>query len=73
VEALLRGATNNEVIRLADGDVPLDVLLRLRPLAEVSYVDSVQLALLGAAAVALLCAGVTGRWLQARVDQLDDV
>jgi len=73
VEALLRGATNNEVIRLADGEVPLDVLLRLRPLAEVSYVGSVQLALGGAAVVALLCAGLTGRWLQPRVDELDDV
>jgi DHA2 family methylenomycin A resistance protein-like MFS transporter len=52
VEALLRGATNNEVIRLAEGQVPLDVLLRLRPLAEVSYVGSVRLALLGAALVA---------------------
>jgi hypothetical protein len=45
VEALLRGATNNEVIRLADGQVPLDVLLRLRPIAEVSYVGSVRVAL----------------------------
>jgi len=71
VEALLRGATNNEVIRLAEGQVPLDVLLRLRPIAEVSYVGSVRLALLGAAAVALLCAVLTGRWLQPRVDQLD--
>jgi hypothetical protein len=73
VEALLRGATNSEVIRLADGQVPLDVLLRLRPLAEASYVDSVRLALVGAAVVALLCAGLTGRWLEARVDQLDHV
>jgi DHA2 family methylenomycin A resistance protein-like MFS transporter len=71
VEALLRGATNNEVIRLAEGQVPLDVLLRLRPIAEVSYVGSVRLALLGAAVVALLCAVLTGRWLQPRVDQLD--
>jgi len=71
VEALLRGATNNEVIRLAEGQVPLDVLLRLRPIAEVSYVGSVRLALLGAALVALVCAGLAGRWLQPRVDQLD--
>jgi MFS family permease len=71
VEALLRGATNNEVIRLAEGQVALDVLLRLRPLAEVSYVGSVRLALVGAALVALVCAGLAGRWLQPRVDQLD--
>jgi MFS family permease len=71
VEALLRGATNDEVIRLAEGQVPLDVLLRLRPIAEVSYVGSVRLALLGAAVVALLCAALTRRWLQPRVDQLD--
>jgi hypothetical protein len=72
VEALLRGANNPEVIRLADGQVPLDVLLRLRPLAEQSYVGSVRLALVGAAGVALLCAALTGRWLQPRVHQLDD-
>jgi MFS family permease len=73
VEALLRGAGNNEVIRLADGQVPLDVLLRLRPIAEVSYVGSVRVALVGAAVVALVCAGLTGRWLQPRVHQLHHV
>lgn len=72
VEALLRGATESEVIRLADGDVALDALLQLRGAAEASYVTSVRLSLLGAAAVVLVSAAVTSRWLQPRVHQLDD-
>lgn len=72
VEALLRGASQSEVLRLADGQVPLDALLLLRGAAEASYVTSVRLALLGAAVVMVLSAAVCARWLQARVDQLDD-
>ncbi len=72
VEALLRGASQSEVLRLADGQVPLDALLLLRGAAEASYVTSVRLALLGASVVMVLSAAVCARWLQARVDQLDD-
>jgi DHA2 family methylenomycin A resistance protein-like MFS transporter len=72
VEALLRGASESEVLRLSDGQVPLTALLQLRGAAEASYVQSVRLALLGAAAVVLLSAALAGRWLQPRVDQLDD-
>jgi len=72
VEALLRGASESEVLRLSDGQVPLAALLQLRGAAEASYVLSVRLALLGAAGVVLLSAGLAGRWLQPRVDQLDD-
>jgi MFS family permease len=71
VEALLRGVTESEVLRLSDGQVPLEALLQLRAAAEASYVTSVRLALLGAAAVVLLTAVLAGRWLQARVDELD--
>jgi DHA2 family methylenomycin A resistance protein-like MFS transporter len=71
VEALLRGASEAEVLRLSDGQVPLEALLQLRAAAEASYVTSVRLALLGAAAVVLLTAALAGRWLQPRVDQLD--
>jgi hypothetical protein len=72
VEALLRGASESEVLRLSGGQVPLTALLQLRGAAEASYVQSVRLALLGAAGVVLLSAALAGRWLQPRVDQLDD-
>ena len=72
VEALLRGASQREVLRLSGGDVPLDALLDLADAARASYVTSVRLALLGAAVVVLLTAGLTARWLQPGVDQLDD-
>jgi hypothetical protein len=72
VEALLRGASQREVLRLSQDQVPLEALLQLRGAAEASYVTSVRLALLGAAAVVLLSAGVTARWLQPGVDQLHD-
>jgi len=77
VEALLRGATNTEVVRLADGQVPLTALLALRGAAEASYVTSVRVALLGAGAVLLVSAVLCARLLQpvasqAGVDQLDD-
>ncbi|MCW2681085.1 MAG: transporter, partial [Frankiales bacterium] len=72
VEALLRGATQREVLRLAGDQVPLEGLLQLRAAAESSYVTSVRLALLGAAAVVLLSAGLCARWLQPGVNQLDD-
>lgn len=72
VEALLRGASQSEVLQLADGQVPLDALLLLRGAAEASYVTSVRIALLGAAVVMVLATAVCARWLQARVDELDD-
>jgi DHA2 family methylenomycin A resistance protein-like MFS transporter len=72
VEALLRGASQREVLRLSGEQVPLDALLELADAARASYVTSVRLALLGAAVVVLLTAGVTARWLQPGVDQLDD-
>lgn len=71
VEALLRGASESEVVRLARGEVPLDVLLQLRAAAEASYVGSVRVALVGAAVVVLLSAGLAGWWLQPGVDELD--
>jgi hypothetical protein len=72
VEALLEGASPGEVLRLSGGAVPLDVLLQLRGAAEASYVASVRVALVGAAAVLLASALFCGRTLQARVHQLDD-
>ena len=45
VEALLRGATQAEVVELAAGEVPFAALLLLRGAAEESYVVSVRLAL----------------------------
>ncbi|MEX2290218.1 MAG: MFS transporter [Mycobacteriales bacterium] len=72
VEALLRGASQREVLRLAEDRVPLESLLQLRAAAEASYVASVRVALLGAAVVVAVSALVAGAWLQARVDQLDD-
>ena len=72
VEALLRGASEREVLTLSDGQVPLAALLQLRGAAEASYVTSVRLALVGAGLVVLLSAALCGRWLQPRVDQLDD-
>ena len=71
VEALLRGASQSEVLRLSAEQVPLTALLQLRTAAEESYVASVRLALLGAALTVLLSAGVAARWLEPRVDQLD--
>ena len=72
VQALLRGASQGEVVDLADQRVPLDGLLQLRGVAESSYVSSVRVALLGAAGVVLLVAALAARWLQPGVDQLDD-
>lgn len=72
VEALLRGASQAEVVRLADGQVPLAGLLGLRAAAEASYVTSVRVALVGAAVVLVVSAAVCGRTLEARVHQLDD-
>ncbi len=59
------------MLQLSAGEVPLEALLQLRAAAEASYVDSVRLALVGAAVVVLLSAGLAGRWLQAGVDELD--
>jgi DHA2 family methylenomycin A resistance protein-like MFS transporter len=56
VDALLRGAGQGEVLRIADGQVPVEAVLQLRTAAEQSYVGSVQLALGGAAAVLLAAA-----------------
>ena len=72
VEALLRGATQTEVVDLAAGDVPFAALLVLRTAAEESYVVSVRLALVGAAVVLAVSAAVCARALQPGVDQLDD-
>ncbi len=73
VEALLRGATQREVVDLSAGEVPFAALLVLRGAAEASYVLSVRVALLGAAAVVLVAAAVCARSLQPRVHQLDHV
>jgi predicted MFS family arabinose efflux permease len=72
VEALLRGASPAEVLRLSSDRVPLDVLFQLRGAAETSYVDSVQVALVGAAIVLLASAAFCARTLESRVHQLDD-
>ena len=72
VEALLRGATPSEVLTLSGGAVPLDVLLQLRGAAEMSYIASVQLALVGAAVVLFASAAFCARTLESRVHQLDD-
>ncbi len=72
VDALLRGATQSEVVDLAAGDVPFTALLVLRSAAEQSYVGSVRLALLGAAVVLAVSAAVCLRALQPGVHQLDD-
>ena len=77
VDALLRGASQGEVLRLADGQVPLDALLALRGAAEASYVSSVRVALVGAGVVLLVSAGLCGRLLsgpvsEPRVHELDD-
>ena len=72
VEALLRGATQDEVVELSAGEVPFAALLVLRTAAEQSYVVSVRLALVGAAVVLAVSAGVCLRALRPGVDQLDD-
>jgi DHA2 family methylenomycin A resistance protein-like MFS transporter len=72
VEALLRGATQDEVVDLSAGEVPFTALLVLRTAAEESYVVSVRLALVGAAVVLAASAAVCARALQPGVDQLDD-
>lgn len=58
VDAALRGASDLEVVRAADGQVPFDVLLGLRAAAEASYVTSTRVALVGAGVVLLVAAGV---------------
>ncbi len=72
VEALLRGASQDEVVELSAGEVPFAALLVLRTAAEQSYVVSVRLALVGAAAVLVASAAVCARALQPGVHQLDD-
>ena len=72
VEALLRGASQAEVLELAGGQVPFAALLVLGDAAESSYVASVRLALVGAAVLLALSAAVCGRTLQPRMHQLDD-
>ena len=67
VEALLRGATQDEVVELSAGEVPFAALLLLRTAAEQSYVGSVRLALGGAAVVLVVAAVVCGRALESRV------
>jgi MFS family permease len=63
VDALLSGATQREVLEVAGDQVPFDALLQLRGAAEMSYVGSVRLALLGAAVVLALSALATARSL----------
>jgi hypothetical protein len=63
VDALLSGATQREVLEVAGDQVPFDALLQLRGAAEMSYVGSVRLALLGAAVVLALSAVATARSL----------
>jgi DHA2 family methylenomycin A resistance protein-like MFS transporter len=72
VDALLRGASQGEVLRLADQQVPLGALLQLRGAAESSYVASVRLALVGGAVVLALSALGCARLLQSGVHELDD-
>lgn len=72
VEALLRGASQGEVLRLADGQVPVTALLQLRGAAEASYVSSVRVALLGAAAVLLVSAGLCARLLDVGIGDVAD-
>ena len=72
VEALLRGASQDEVVDLSAGQVPFAALLLLRTAAEESYVVSVRLALVGAAAVLAVSAAVCAWALQPGVHQLDD-
>ncbi len=76
VEALLRGASEREILTLAGDQVPIGTLLRLRSTAEASYVSSVRVALAGAAAVmlvsALVCSRTVATRSQPRVDELDD-
>ena len=64
VEALLRGATQGEVIALGEGEVPFAALLLLRDAAETSYVGSVRLALAGAAVVLAATAAYCWRALR---------
>lgn len=65
VDALLSGASPNDVLRSAGPDVPFGALLQLRSAAEQSYVASVRVALAGAAVVLVLasaaCALTLGR------------
>ena len=72
VEALLRGATQDEVVDLSAGEVPFTALLLLRTAAEESYVVSVRLALVGAAGVLVAAAAVCASALETRVHPLDD-
>ncbi len=64
VDAALRGASDLEVVRAADGQVPLEILLRLRAAAEVSYVSSTRVALVGAGVVLLVATGVCAATLR---------
>lgn len=72
VEALLRGASQSEVIRLSGGEVPFGALLQLRGAAEASYVASVRIALIGAALVLVASALFCSRTLETGVHELDD-
>ncbi|MCU1591179.1 MAG: hypothetical protein JWP11_2435 [Frankiales bacterium] len=63
VDAVLRGEDQKVVARRAGPTVGLDALLKLRHLAEVSYVSSTRVALTGAAGVLVLAAVVAARTL----------
>ncbi len=70
VDALLRGAGQNEVLEVAGDQVPFEALLALRGAAEASYVGSVRLALLGAALVLAASAVATSRTLERRATRV---
>ena len=64
VESVLRGGGPADIARATDGQVALDVLLRLREVAERSVVGSTRVALLVAAALMVAAAG-TAHWTMA--------
>lgn len=66
VDAVLRGEPALDVARRAGPEVGLDALLQLRNAASASYVSSTRAALVGAAVVLLLAAGVAARTLAPR-------
>ena len=64
VDFVLEGASQGEIVRAAQGVVPLEALLQLRVAAAESFVTSVRVALVGGAIVLALSALVVGRSLR---------